>query len=227
MATGDLTADTRTVARKRRRRGPPAKLSRQRIADAVLEVGFERLTVAAVARQLGVAAGGLYRYVNDRDDLVIAAADRLFATMPRSTATEWTTFLRDEAAARWDALTAHPGIIRAVRATGRTSTQPRQRLVWLVHELVDRGLAPPDAMLAADTVVDLVHDGAQQYESLKRAGDDLERLAPRSFATPLFVEQISIVRSDPAAFFGRKLDAALAGLEVIIGDAVGKRPTDA
>jgi AcrR family transcriptional regulator len=67
-----------------RRPGRPRRrvLSRDAIADAVIEVGFENLTLVAVAERLGVTHASLYGNVTDRDDLVIAAADRLIAGAP-------------------------------------------------------------------------------------------------------------------------------------------------
>ncbi len=185
----------------------------------MLAVGFENLTVAAVAGHLGVAAGGLYNYVDDRDDLVIAAVDHLFASMPRDCPDDWRAFLLGEAWSRWDAIVAHPGIIRALRATGRTAVEPRRRFAWMVDELTARGLDAADALLAVDSIIDLVSDGAQQYEALqRRSSEDAAPFVPDDAAASARLhDAMRLVRADPRSFFARKLDVVIAGLEVVIG----------
>lgn len=58
-------------------------LSRERVLDAALRVadegGGEALSMRNVAAALGVEAMSLYRYVRDKDDLVLGVADRIVA----------------------------------------------------------------------------------------------------------------------------------------------------
>ena len=58
-----------------RKPGPPASLTRDDVARAALAEGVLTMSMPAVARRLGVSHSTLYRYVHDRDDLVLAALD--------------------------------------------------------------------------------------------------------------------------------------------------------
>ena len=52
-----------------RKPGRPRALTVDVIAAAALEDGIATFSMPSVARRLGVAHSGLYRYVTDRDDL--------------------------------------------------------------------------------------------------------------------------------------------------------------
>lgn len=196
------------------------KLNRALIAQAVLRVGFEDLTTALVAQNLGVAAGGLYRYVDDRDDLVIAAIDHAFAEMPFSQAARWQDYLRDEAWLRWEVITAHPGMIQALRSTGRSAGATMVRYRHCADALVRFGLAAPDAFLAVDMIVDLVNDASQQHGALQSVVDEdrLDAFMQRQLEN-LGEQWVPVLRGivlDSRAFFARKLDVAVYGLETTV-----------
>jgi AcrR family transcriptional regulator len=55
--------------------GRPARLDRDMIAHAAYEIGLDRVTMKAVADQLGVSVPGLYHHVEGRDDLMQLAAE--------------------------------------------------------------------------------------------------------------------------------------------------------
>lgn len=55
--------------------GRPARLDREMIAHAAYEIGLDRVTMKAVADQLGVSVPGLYHHVEGRDDLMQLAAE--------------------------------------------------------------------------------------------------------------------------------------------------------
>jgi AcrR family transcriptional regulator len=57
--------------------GRPARLSREAIVSAALEFDLDKLTVRALAQQLGVAHSALYRWVSDRDELLDLVSDAL------------------------------------------------------------------------------------------------------------------------------------------------------
>jgi len=71
----------------RRRRGRPAKLSREAILSAALALldreGVEALTMRRLGGELGVEAMSLYRHVADRAALLDGLADRLAAEIGR------------------------------------------------------------------------------------------------------------------------------------------------
>ena len=72
--TGTAKGTPRTRHETRGKTGRPAKLDREMIAHAAYEIGLDRVTMKAVADQLGVSVPGLYHHVEGRDDLMQLAA---------------------------------------------------------------------------------------------------------------------------------------------------------
>lgn len=65
----------------------------------VAEVGYENLTVRAVANRLDVSHMAIYRHVRDKDDLVFEVADRIIARSfrPRRDHSDWRRWTMDAA----------------------------------------------------------------------------------------------------------------------------------
>ena len=94
----------------------PRSLTTNQIAAAALAVidsdGLDALSMRTVARQLGIGAMSLYRYVSDRDqleelvvDLVLGAVD---VSLPRTSAGRKLAVLADRVRV---AVSAHPGVV--------------------------------------------------------------------------------------------------------------------
>ncbi len=97
---------------------PPRVLTREQIAEAALrladQTGVERLTMRALADELGVGTMTLYSYVRSRDDLLDLMVDT--ATEPvAATPIEghWTEQIVTLFSALHEVLTKHPGLVRA------------------------------------------------------------------------------------------------------------------
>ena len=73
--TGTAKGTDRSRHRARGKTGRPARLDRDMIAHAAYEIGLDRVTMKAVADQLGVSVPGLYHHVEGRDDLMQLAAE--------------------------------------------------------------------------------------------------------------------------------------------------------
>ncbi|MEM9037142.1 MAG: TetR family transcriptional regulator [Actinomycetota bacterium] len=205
--------------RSRAKPGPVRRLSRDLIVDAVLEVGLDHLTMARVADHLGVAPGGLYRYVEDRDDLIAATADRLISSVPYSDADNWIDVLRDEAWARFTPAVDHLAVVREIRASKRPSRAAGARYRWCMDRMVELGLSSEDALLAVDSIVDVVDDGMQQMEAVAKR---IAELGIDGFADQMFEpggphsEAIRAVALDLRSFLERKVEVVLAGLEATV-----------
>lgn len=69
-------------------RGPRPKLTLDRLVDDAIAIadadGIDAVTMRVVAARAGVAPMALYRYVDDKEELVDLMLDRIFATMRRS-----------------------------------------------------------------------------------------------------------------------------------------------
>lgn len=69
-------------------RPPTALVTREKIADASLEiiseVGYEKLTMARIARRVGVGTSALYNHVAGKDDLLLLIEDALMTRIDDS-----------------------------------------------------------------------------------------------------------------------------------------------
>lgn len=168
---GIPVASPMTSARSRPKPGPKPRLSRTEIIDAAINTGLDRVTMQGVAERLNTSASALYRYYSGRDELVLAAMERLLAGVPIPTpGGTWRQFLLDEAELRWQLLTSTAGLSRA--GLNRLEAVTDVRMTRLVDALLGFGFEVRDAVLAVDAVLDLVHDGAEQTILLHQQDPD-------------------------------------------------------
>jgi AcrR family transcriptional regulator len=83
------------------------------IAKAAHEVGLDRVTMKAVADQLGVSVPGLYHHIDGRDDLMRLAAEYSASQIPVPVdrGQHWTAWLLDWARYSHDAFVAQPELL--------------------------------------------------------------------------------------------------------------------
>ena len=91
--------------------GRPARIDRDAIAEAVLELGLDGISMKAVADHLGVSVAGLYHHVSNRRELLVLAAERSLS--PRRRRRTW-------ASTGTTGCANGPGT-----STNRSSTSPR------------------------------------------------------------------------------------------------------
>ncbi|SDN39553.1 TetR/AcrR family transcriptional regulator [Allokutzneria albata] len=139
----------------RRRPGPAPRLSRELIADAAIAVGFTELTLASVAERLSATHAALYRHVTDRDDLVVAAVERLVGGLPQAPESgDWREVLEAGAWALWRMYADNPGVDQVLCAIPAAREVVIGHTVSLIRRLCAIGFDPGYAVLAADIVVD-------------------------------------------------------------------------
>ncbi|MEM9513967.1 MAG: TetR family transcriptional regulator [Actinomycetota bacterium] len=206
------------TSRSGRTPGPKPRISRRQIADAAIEVGFDKLSIGAVAARLGVAPSALYTHVDDKADLIIAAADLVSErTASTELANDWRRFLTEEARRTWSTIRAHPGIYRAVDETNRVPTAYQQRFAQAHAHLVGLGFTTDNALLALDIVYDLAADSANRSSRIHdQSDDDLHQLATDWSApldAPLAEAMSAMVVGDPEPLFRRRLEVVLTGIE--------------
>src|SRR5579875_3322686 len=91
-----------------------AELSRATIVDRALEVadseGLDAVTIRRLAQDLGVTPMALYWHVRNKDELLDAMGDRLYASLSYDTGADapWDEQLRAVVRALVDALRQHP-----------------------------------------------------------------------------------------------------------------------
>jgi AcrR family transcriptional regulator len=153
-----------------RKPGRPRALTVDVIAAAALEDGIATFSMPSVARRLGVAHSGLYRYVTDRDDLLVQTLDRAFlATTWPSGDLPWQDLLRQIGDAVWRACDAHPGLDRASQMAHRPSPAMLTMMDAWVTSMRDQQFTPIDAAVAVEFVISLALDCSAQMARLSRA----------------------------------------------------------
>lgn len=135
-------------------------LTRSRVAAAALEVfsagGLAGLTMRAVAAELDVTVRALYRYVDDRRDLLAVVAVEFQQRLPRITATgdlrddleRHATELRRLFAGYPEAMAI--GLVEGVMPASTAFYESNESVMRL---LVDHGLGVDDAYLAVTALV--------------------------------------------------------------------------
>ncbi|GAA2910777.1 TetR/AcrR family transcriptional regulator [Streptosporangium fragile] len=133
------------------RRTPTVALSRERIVTACLELveggGPGALTFRAIGRRLGVDATAVYRHFRDKDDLVLALADRLYeeALAGFAPSDDWAETLRDVVLRIHRAFAGHPqaALLAATRSTRR---EAEFRAIEILLDALRRaGFGPEEA----------------------------------------------------------------------------------
>ncbi|MFC4851967.1 TetR family transcriptional regulator [Actinophytocola glycyrrhizae] len=146
-----------TESRTGRRPGRPPSLTRNDVARAALAEGLANLSMPTVARRLGVSHSTLYRYVHDRDDLLLAALDLALREFdwPGTDHLGWRELMVSFADALWRFLERHPGMaetsLMVPSMPGKALGIADQYVVRLRAE----GLNARDAVIAVDYTADL------------------------------------------------------------------------
>jgi AcrR family transcriptional regulator len=144
--------------------------ARRRLVDG----GFPALSVAAVARELGVAQGAIYWYFPTRDDLFVAAVERIFhdilsAKPRRGTTVEHVLWFSDRLAE-----IQHLRLALHERATAseaaRTFERDADALLLVMVEGALRGAVPAEELHDVASAVLALCEGA-----LLRHGDRATR----------------------------------------------------
>ncbi|MDN5914980.1 MAG: TetR/AcrR family transcriptional regulator [Pseudonocardia sp.] len=198
------------------RPGPKPRLTRDEIVDAAVEVGVERLSVAAVAARLGVAPGTLYRYVDGLEEIAAAAVAAIFARTPLPDAGRgWRPFLEDEAELVFALMLRYSGLVRDNRADLMPVAGDRLRRI--VGVLADAGFEPTPAARVADAVLDIVADGVNQTMWVRgEAGPGGISAEAREYLHALPPEvhaEVTAMMTDPWAHVRDKVALVLDGVE--------------
>ena len=207
------------------RRGRPARLSRQRIVDAVLAL-LEREpgivpTITGIAREVEAVPAALYRHFESFDDLLDGVmADILEAShaSPDGDATwqrQLERWMRDLRAH----LLRYPAILAMIGRSGRTSPAWLDASSAVVQILGRAGLTGTELAKAylwvLETTVGLVLQEASMPLSDQIASARVARHAFSPAARERFAPiEREIGRVDGEAFFDYAVEQAIAGIEL-------------
>ncbi|WP_028707689.1 TetR/AcrR family transcriptional regulator [Propionicicella superfundia] len=212
--------------------GRPARISRERVEQAVIAVGFDAATTTSVARHLGVEQSSLYRHIGSREQMVLGAVERVFAACDWDPpATDWQAYLRAVAATIWRVLRENRGLAATLYELEQVTESARAVMTRGVARLVGYGWQVPEAVLVLDSISDMTGDTVNQIELAERStGPSREELAERYLASAratgaehpsaddALAEQtgrfiIEMLHEDPQEWWRRKLDLLIAGAE--------------
>jgi len=154
--------------------GRPARIDRDAIARAVIEIGYDDATMKRVAEHLGVSVPGLYYYVRGRDDLLSLAAAYSLARvpMPVDSGQHWARWLREWARYNRSAM-SEPELMDHYRDGGVDSDRMIDVIGETLDVLVRHGFTPEQAMTAWDAIGSLALGSAvadQREQALTEAG---------------------------------------------------------
>jgi len=193
-----------------RKPGRPRALTVDAIAHAALEDGISTFSMPSVARRLGVAHSGLYRYVTDRDDLLIQAMDIAFGSTTWPAADlPWTDLIREIGHAVWRSCDSYPGLDRASQMAARPSPALLAKMDPWIRSIHEQDFLLEDAAVAVEFVISLALDCSgtmAQLNGMQRSllqRDDIPML--KAFDT----DEVWSGRG----LYDRKLEIFLTGLE--------------
>jgi AcrR family transcriptional regulator len=137
-----------------------ARLDLDTVVDTAIDLaddhGLEAVSLRGIARRLGVTPMALYRYVESKDDLLDAMADRLYADVIASNADgEWWDMLAELARSTRSVLLAHPW---ATPLFGRPLAGPHSHALdeLLRNALRSAGFSAPETRELHDQLSNMV-----------------------------------------------------------------------
>ena len=126
------------------------------MARAALAEGLPNLSMPTVARRLGVSHSTLYRYVHDRDDLLVAAMDLALREFDwPGTDMGWRDAMVSFADAMWRFLEQYPGMAETSLVVPNLPGKALGIADQYVVRLRAEGLSARDAVIAVDFTADL------------------------------------------------------------------------
>jgi TetR/AcrR family tetracycline transcriptional repressor len=142
----------------RRGRGRPAVLTRERIVAAAIDVldaeGLDALTMRRLGTQLGVAAMSLYRHLPNRDAVLAAVVDHLFAeaVIDLEADTPWPEALGRFAGAYRRMLLGHPHAVPLLATHPVDIDLGLELLAGLLDRFGAAGIPRQDALTAIQSI---------------------------------------------------------------------------
>jgi AcrR family transcriptional regulator len=203
--------------------GRPPRVDREAIADAVLEIGLSRATMAAVANHLGISVPGLYYHVRNRKELLLLAAERSLAAVavPEDRGQHWTEWLREWARYSHQVLADEPEVFRQYLEGALATERVVEVADSVIQVLARHGFEPREALaawaavgsIAVGTAAQAVGQAAATAAGRPPAAEWHRALAARGERGPV-VE----IQFDTHAAFEEELSTMLIGLAVRRGE---------
>jgi TetR/AcrR family tetracycline transcriptional repressor len=155
-------------------RGRPAKTSREDILDAacaqLAQNPFDELSLSALARSMSLTPMALYRYFDDKDQLLQAIAERLMATIVVDFAdcTSWQMKVQRWAVTMWHVFHEHPHLIRYMGWRGHVAGAWIKQVALLANVLREAGLESKNLAMALKwttfSVIGVIHTAVMRSQ---------------------------------------------------------------
>jgi AcrR family transcriptional regulator len=197
----------------------PRSLTDDQLVVAALAVvdreGLSALTMRAVARELGVATMGLYRYVADRQALETLVVDHVLRSVDLSLPEgAWLDRVRVLLDRMRVAVARHPGIVPLVLRHRQAAPGSLRLIEAMLSVLADGGIEGADRVLAQRTLIGYLLGFLQNehYAALSGPGTiAMSELSSEEY--PLLARTAADARAvPPEEEFRRGLDIVLRGL---------------
>ncbi|MGE3660685.1 MAG: TetR/AcrR family transcriptional regulator [Pseudonocardia sp.] len=197
----------------------PRSLTVDQLVGAALAVvdreGLAALTMRSVARELGVATMGLYRYVADRQALELLVVDHVFRSvdlaLPDAGWQERVRVLLDRTRV---AVARHPAVVPLVLRHRQAAPGSLRLIEAMLSVLTEGGLDGTDRVLAQRTLIGHLLGFLQNEHFAPLSGPGtivMSELSPDEY--PLLARTAADARSvSPDEEFRRGLDIVLRGL---------------
>ncbi len=181
--------------------GRPPRIDTDAIADAVLELGLDGISMKAVADHLGVSVAGLYHHVRNRRELLVLAADRSIARVPAppDRGQHWDEWLREWARHVYSSFVEEPEVLSQF-LSGALRWESMVTVVDSVIQVLGRaGFDPIAAMEAFDAVA---------WSAVGAAAHELRRRGAAAEGRSIMVELHRTVAARP--------EGELAGVRALL-----------
>ena len=198
-------------------------LSRELIAATALrltdEHGLSGLSMRKLGSELGVEAMSLYHYVANKDDLLDAILDRLYAEIElpvEAPETDWETAVRDGFRSFHSVLTRHPAAVELFSSRPARSVASIEVLFWAYKRFAVLGLDSTQSLAAFRFGVAFVMGHAASELGVMNELQGDEGVDPATLPDPELQEFVRRQADiSTAELFESGLDAVVAGLRAL------------
>ncbi len=154
----------------RRPGGRPARISRDLVLRAAIEVadqqGLEALTMRSIGQRLEVEAMSLYRHVRDKEDVLDGIVDLVFSEIESRVSSSWKVALATHARSTRAVLVRHPWAVGLMESRARPGPASMRHHDAVLGNLRSGGFSTFMAVRAYNIVNSYVYGFALQELSL-------------------------------------------------------------
>lgn len=211
-------------AEHRRAIGRPRSIDRDKIVAAAHRLGLEKLTMRAVAVELGVTTQALYNHIGGRRELLLLLANdysEVFQLDLDEREAGWRSWLTEFSLSLRQHLRSHAGLAASVLSRGPETPAALQFVERTVTILQEGGFTTPHALRTYRVVLEFVVGWCQRHD-LAAAPD---HPAEQRFPSPLHDELIAAWAIEERELFLFALGALLDGLDPARGPQDVRAPT--